>query len=148
MAAGVLLTDAAERVLIVEPVYKDYWEIPGGTVDANESPYAAACRELVEELGLSRAEVAGLVLPADELRGYVLCTVEEAAVRLSPVLAREVAQGRRERPLAVDGDVGGTSGSASTRSTAPAQARSSAAHAVRRPSGSLACFSSRPGTVG
>jgi 8-oxo-dGTP pyrophosphatase MutT (NUDIX family) len=123
MAAGVLLTDDTDRVLIVEPVYKDYWEIPGGTVDADESPYAAAGRELVEELGLSRQvgsllvvdwvpprpgrtdglmlvfdggrlsapEIAGLVLPADELRGYVLCTVEQAAARLSPVLARRLA---------------------------------------------------------
>lgn len=52
MGAGVLLSDPAGRVLIVEPVYKPYWEIPGGAVDADESPYAAAVRELKEELGL------------------------------------------------------------------------------------------------
>ena len=40
---------------------------------------------------LSAREVAGLVLPADELRGYVLCTVQEAASRLSPVLAGRLA---------------------------------------------------------
>ncbi|HEU5110028.1 MAG TPA: NUDIX hydrolase [Micromonosporaceae bacterium] len=122
MAAGVLMTDDADRVLIVEPVYKDDWEIPGGTVEADESPYAAAGREIAEELGLSRPvggllvvdwvsprpgrteglmlvfdggrltaeEIAGLALPADELRGYVLCAVAEAAVLLSPVLARRL----------------------------------------------------------
>jgi 8-oxo-dGTP pyrophosphatase MutT (NUDIX family) len=37
----------------VEPTYKDYWEIPGGSVDADESPYDAAVRELNEELGMS-----------------------------------------------------------------------------------------------
>ena len=34
MGAGVLFTDEAGRVLLVEPTYKDYWEIPGGAVNA------------------------------------------------------------------------------------------------------------------
>src|SRR5437016_12465021 len=54
MGAAVLFTDPAGHVLLVEPTYKDHWEIPGGAVDADESPYAAACREVKEELGLSR----------------------------------------------------------------------------------------------
>lgn len=53
MGAGVLLRDAVDRVLLVEPVYKDYWEIPGGAVEADEAPYDAAVRELKEELGLA-----------------------------------------------------------------------------------------------
>jgi 8-oxo-dGTP diphosphatase len=53
MGAAVLFTDPAGRVLLVEPTYKDYWEVPGGAVDADESPYDAAVRELKEELGLS-----------------------------------------------------------------------------------------------
>ncbi|GAA2467653.1 NUDIX domain-containing protein [Winogradskya humida] len=52
MAAGLLLTDDAGRVLLVEPAYKDDWEIPGGGVEAGESPYAAVVRELQEELAL------------------------------------------------------------------------------------------------
>jgi len=52
MGAGVLLSDSQGRVLLVEPAYKPDWEIPGGTVEAGESPYAAAVRELKEELGL------------------------------------------------------------------------------------------------
>jgi 8-oxo-dGTP diphosphatase len=54
MAASVLFFDGAGRVLVVEPTYKPYWELPGGAVDADESPYAAACREIHEELALSR----------------------------------------------------------------------------------------------
>ena len=52
MGAGVLFFDSAGRVLLVDPVYKDTWEIPGGTVDADESPGQAAIREVLEELGL------------------------------------------------------------------------------------------------
>lgn len=52
MGAGVLLSDDQGRVLLVEPTYKDYFEIPGGAVEADESPYAAVVREIKEELGL------------------------------------------------------------------------------------------------
>ena len=53
-AATVLFTDAAERVLVVNPTYKPGWELPGGIVEDGESPRAAASREVAEELGLDR----------------------------------------------------------------------------------------------
>jgi 8-oxo-dGTP diphosphatase len=53
MGSGVLIRHPDDRILLVEPTYKDYWELPGGVVEANESPYAAAVRELKEELDLS-----------------------------------------------------------------------------------------------
>ncbi|MCM6773069.1 NUDIX hydrolase [Nocardia sp. CDC159] len=52
VGAGVLFFDAAGRILLVEPTYKDHWEIPGGAVEADESPGAGAVREIEEELGL------------------------------------------------------------------------------------------------
>ncbi len=53
MGAGALIRDESGRVLVVEPTYKDRWELPGGSVERNESPRAACERELAEELGLS-----------------------------------------------------------------------------------------------
>ena len=37
---------------MVRPTYKPTWEIPGGAVEADESPAAAAGRETREELGI------------------------------------------------------------------------------------------------
>ncbi|WP_245721678.1 NUDIX domain-containing protein [Nocardia crassostreae] len=53
MGAGVLFVDDRNRVLLVEPTYKDYWELPGGVVEADESPRTAATREITEELALT-----------------------------------------------------------------------------------------------
>jgi 8-oxo-dGTP diphosphatase len=52
MGSGVVFTSVDSRVLLVEPTYKEYWEVPGGCVEVDESPYAAAMREVKEELGL------------------------------------------------------------------------------------------------
>src|SRR5438067_1501989 len=61
VAAGALFTDAAGRILMVRPTYKDYWDIPGGYVEPGESPRAACIREVREELGLT-VEVGSLLV--------------------------------------------------------------------------------------
>lgn len=66
MAAGVLFRDVKGRVLLVEPSYKPNWEIPGGAVEADESPWATATRELIEELGWDRPP--GRLLVMDYVR--------------------------------------------------------------------------------
>ncbi len=53
MAAGALFFDAGGRVLMVQPTYKDYWDIRGGYVEVGESPRQAAVREVREELGIT-----------------------------------------------------------------------------------------------
>ena len=63
MAAGALFFDAEGRVLMVEPTYKDYWDIPGGYVETGESPLQAAVREVHEELGIT--PVLGRLLAVD-----------------------------------------------------------------------------------
>lgn len=52
VGAGVVIRNAANEVLLVEPTYKPRWEIPGGLVEPGESPREAAAREAREELGL------------------------------------------------------------------------------------------------
>jgi ADP-ribose pyrophosphatase YjhB (NUDIX family) len=52
VGAGALLLDGTGSVLMVEPVYKEYWEIPGGIVEEGEDPRQACGRECLEELGL------------------------------------------------------------------------------------------------
>ncbi|MEV6775158.1 NUDIX hydrolase [Streptomyces syringium] len=55
MAAGALFFDEQGRVLLVRPSYKPKWEIPGGYIEAGESPLAACRREVEEELGITPA---------------------------------------------------------------------------------------------
>ena len=55
MAASALFRDESGRVLLVDPSYKDRWDLPGGAVEAEESPHAACRREVAEELGLDRS---------------------------------------------------------------------------------------------
>lgn len=52
MAAGALFRNEAGALLLVNPTYKESWEIPGGAVEANESPRQACVREVWEELKL------------------------------------------------------------------------------------------------
>lgn len=52
ISAGCLFFDADGNLLVVNPTYKKPWEIPGGCVEANESPRTAVIREVAEELGL------------------------------------------------------------------------------------------------
>jgi len=53
-AAAVFFNHDGE-VLIVNPTYKKYWNLPGGAVDIDqdEPPYDAAVREVREELGIT-----------------------------------------------------------------------------------------------
>jgi 8-oxo-dGTP pyrophosphatase MutT (NUDIX family) len=54
MSAGALFHDAEGRVLLVELSYVTHWDIPGGTVDADEAPWMTVAREVHEELGLDQ----------------------------------------------------------------------------------------------
>lgn len=63
VAADVLLRDESGRILLVNPTYKEHWDLPGGMAESNEPPRKAAERELVEELGVTIT--AGRILVLD-----------------------------------------------------------------------------------
>ncbi|TYB58922.1 NUDIX hydrolase [Nonomuraea sp. PA05] len=72
LSACMLLTDEADRVLLVKPNYRPYWGVPGGIVDDGEPPHVCAVREIGEELGLEIPSGPLLVVdwmpPMDERR--------------------------------------------------------------------------------
>lgn len=52
MGAGCILCDRQGKILILKPTYKDHWLLPGGVVEANESPRQTCIREVKEETGI------------------------------------------------------------------------------------------------
>jgi len=68
VAAGALITDAAGRVLLVKPNYRDHWALPGGICEHGEPPHAGCGREVAEELGLDLS--VGRLLTTDWSQPY------------------------------------------------------------------------------
>lgn len=58
ISSGGLFFNNEGNVLIVKPNYKEGWNIPGGTIDAEESPVEAYVREVKEEIGLDKRPLA------------------------------------------------------------------------------------------
>jgi ADP-ribose pyrophosphatase YjhB (NUDIX family) len=119
-AGGALIRDGAGRILFLEPTYKPSLDIPGGIVESGESPFEACCREVKEEIGLDLAvgrllvvdwlpphgpwadafafvfdggvlDNPHLTLDPAEARAHHFLTLEEAAPRLRPSMARRLA---------------------------------------------------------
>ncbi|MFD7615530.1 NUDIX domain-containing protein [Streptomyces sp. NPDC059802] len=93
VSAGAVICDEQGRVLIVNPVYKPRWNLPGGGVGADEDPKEACRREVLEELALDleigRLLVhATLSVPGREPHEYfvfdggVLTAAQQQAIRL------------------------------------------------------------------
>ncbi|WP_326813758.1 NUDIX hydrolase [Streptomyces sp. NBC_01763] len=62
LAAGVLLFDEHDRVLLVDPTYKPGWEFPGGVVEPGEAPAQAGIREVAEEIGIQLDRIPKLLV--------------------------------------------------------------------------------------
>ncbi|MFF4104417.1 NUDIX domain-containing protein [Streptomyces sp. NPDC001903] len=62
-SAAAIVRDEQGRVLIVNPVYKERWNLPGGHIEEGELPAAAARREVREEIGLD-VEIGDLLVTA------------------------------------------------------------------------------------
>ena len=89
VGAGALLLDVTGNVLMVEPVYKDHWEISGGIVENGEGPRQACERECLEELGL-RLEIGRLLVlehqthePPRRVRFALLALQEGSTIELT-----------------------------------------------------------------
>lgn len=52
-SAAVVVHDGKDTVLVVKASYKRHWGLPGGIIDAGETPRMAAVREVQEETGLT-----------------------------------------------------------------------------------------------
>lgn len=67
-----MLEDAEGRLLVVKANYKPYWTVPGGVIDAGETPKQAAAREVFEEVGirLNERELT-FVLVADRISKHL-----------------------------------------------------------------------------
>lgn len=53
MGAGAILLNHDQHILLVKPTYREKWLLPGGIVEAHESPGAACVREVREELSVN-----------------------------------------------------------------------------------------------
>lgn len=62
IAAGALFFNSANKLLIIKPSYYSHWSIPGGVVEAEESPYQTCQRECLEEIGLKAKKLQLLCL--------------------------------------------------------------------------------------
>ena len=71
VGAGVAIVDENLRILLVEPTYKDNWEVPGGLVEVDESPRQGVRRECLEELGLD-VEIGRLLVIDWVIQGQTL----------------------------------------------------------------------------
>jgi 8-oxo-dGTP diphosphatase len=75
MGAACAIFDPAGRVLLVHHTYgRLNWELPGGLVEAGESPPDGAIRELLEETGLHGQldRLTGLYFEIDHALGQML----------------------------------------------------------------------------
>ncbi|HET8716259.1 MAG TPA: GNAT family N-acetyltransferase [Nocardioidaceae bacterium] len=96
--AQMLIRDPDERVLLCRLTYKQDWDLPGGVVEVHESPQAAVCREVDEELALTVK--AGPLLLTDWLPSWsgwddALCLVFDGGVH-DPAILRQVELQQRE----------------------------------------------------
>jgi 8-oxo-dGTP pyrophosphatase MutT (NUDIX family) len=51
--SAMICVNKNHEMLAVKASYKDHWSVPGGVVDEDESPQAAALRELQEEVNIT-----------------------------------------------------------------------------------------------
>jgi 8-oxo-dGTP diphosphatase len=112
MAATTFFRDSEGRVLLMNLVYKETWDLPGGAVEAEESPHAAFRLEVAQEFRLDWPP--GRVLAVDWVASRTECLERLIVVYDGGVLLdAEVKEGS----CVADGELagGGASSSLGTR---------------------------------
>lgn len=124
-SSGAILWNSAGNILLQKQPYRAEWHIPGGMLDAKETPKQAAQREVKEECGitinkarlfcvditltepydrihflfdcgrLSDEEIGKIVLDPEEVSEIAFFTFDEALKILSPRLARRLVSSRK-----------------------------------------------------
>lgn len=89
--ARIIVLDPTNRVLLFfgrvgysidpagAPDAKGFWALPGGAIDAGETPAEAACRELLEETGIRIGDAMPLIAKRDVTyawKGRIIHTIE------------------------------------------------------------------------
>lgn len=92
-----------DRVLFVRHTYgrRDLWELPGGGLRRGEEPAAAARREMLEELGVSLAdlrELATVEVSGDHKHTRIVCFQGDAGGAPLRLAAAELAEARWALP--------------------------------------------------
>ena len=84
VAAAAICQDGHGRLLCVNDIFKGRWTIPGGIVDAGESPKSAAARECREE--------AGVPVETDELLGVFILGLADRVLLTYRATATELIE--------------------------------------------------------
>jgi 8-oxo-dGTP diphosphatase len=92
MAAGALFRDEAGEGLLVNPVYKPTWDLPGGAVEAEESPMQpVVARSPRNWAWIAPAETGMIVLAYGEITEFAFVAADEVPTLVTPLLARRIA---------------------------------------------------------
>jgi ADP-ribose pyrophosphatase YjhB (NUDIX family) len=87
IGAFAIIFDDSSRVLLCHRTDQDLWNLPGGGVEAHESPWDAVIREVMEEVGLVVRVERLLGIYAAPMRSSVvlnfLCVPVGGTIRLS-----------------------------------------------------------------
>jgi 8-oxo-dGTP pyrophosphatase MutT (NUDIX family) len=101
LSYAVMMANTRKGVLLVLSRFRKVWELPGGRIDAGETPREAAIRELIEESGCVARHVRwlGVVEVNDggaHFGALLYCEVDDVAENFSNAETAGIDYWRRE----------------------------------------------------
>ncbi|MGA5135189.1 NUDIX domain-containing protein [Streptomyces olivoreticuli] len=108
---GMLFTVGPDRPVMLHSVYDGYdWMLPGGNMEEHEDPKTAACREALEETGLTARGPMGLLLVEfwrsrlDWPHGRVVCVFDGGTITPGELEQIKLDPNEHHRYLALEWD--------------------------------------------